>query len=149
MTTPQKLSTKELLAPCGMNCSRCSHYLAMTHGLTHAKDHAATCKGCRPRNKQCAYLKKHCDKLKNNELDFCFECGQFPCKRLAYLDDLYQRQYQLSPIDNLRQIQKLGVEGYIRSQKADFACPDCGDMICMHNQRCYNCNPPTRPSPLS
>jgi hypothetical protein len=78
-----ELINKELIAPCGMNCAICSGYLAYKNNLPKVRGKISHCKGCRPRNKQCAFLKKRCEdnlKLLRGEIDFCFECDFFPVR---------------------------------------------------------------------
>lgn len=48
----------ELVSPCGMNCSICANYLALKNQLRNKGVKMAFCQGCRPRNKNCAFLKK-------------------------------------------------------------------------------------------
>lgn len=72
----------QLIAPCGMNYAICSSYLAYKNNLPKVKGKIAHCKGCRIRNKQCAFLKKQCKdnhKLLRGEINFCFEYNCFPC----------------------------------------------------------------------
>jgi len=57
----------ELVSPCGMNCAVCSGYLAFKNDVKRKGIRMPYCLGCRPRNKNCAFLKKHCSKLSNGE----------------------------------------------------------------------------------
>jgi hypothetical protein len=101
METGKNLSA-ELIAPCGMNCALCSSYLALTNKLKSKGVKMPYCTGCRARNKQCAFLKKHCTRLLKVEVNFCFECPDFPCDRLKKLDDRYKSRYKMSMVDNSR-----------------------------------------------
>lgn len=71
-----------LVAPCGMNCGICSAFLG---------EQKTPCPGCLPRDKQCAFLKKKCKKIGNQEIRFCFECNIFPCENLQKLDKNYKK----------------------------------------------------------
>jgi len=62
---------KELIAPCGMNCAVCSGYLALKNDVKAKGVRMPYCKGCRPRDKKCAFLKKRCDLLLNKQLEYC------------------------------------------------------------------------------
>ena len=73
---------KELIAPCGMNCNVCANYLAMQHDLKKKGFHKSYCTGCRPRGKNCTFMSKQCDLLGKGLIGFCYECGDFPCRRL-------------------------------------------------------------------
>ena len=68
-----------LIAPCGMNCGICVSFFGYTLSDRKRKN---PCKGCRPSDKQCTFIKKQCDKLLNNKIEYCYECVEFPCKTL-------------------------------------------------------------------
>jgi hypothetical protein len=130
----------ELIAPCGMDCSACSAYLAFLNGIPRKRGRISHCIGCRPRNKQCAYLKGQCDLLPSNKIEFCFQCGRYPCDRLRRFDQRYRRTYGVSPIQNLEEIRAHGVESFIRSQQKRHGCATCGGMISVHNKKCFVCD---------
>ena len=129
----------EFIAPCGMNCSVCSSYLAMKNDLKTKGVRMPYCKGCRPRNKQCAFLKKRCPTLLNKKIKFCFECTSFPCNNLKTIDSRYRLLYRTSLIDNLLFLKENGEENFLIRQQKIWKCPHCGQSICCHNGICYNC----------
>jgi hypothetical protein len=129
----------ELIAPCGMDCNVCSGYLALKHDVRTKGVKMAYCKGCRPRDKQCAFLKKRCDLLLNNKVEFCYECEDFPCKNLEHIDKRYRTLYHMSLVDNLAFIKEHGLPEFLEHQKQKWQCPDCGDTICCHNGICFSC----------
>ena len=132
-------NTTELVAPCGMNCGLCASYLALKYDVKSQGIKMPTCTGCRPRGKQCAYLKKQCLKLNENNA-FCFECKDFPCHRLRTIDARYQSRYRTSFIENLMFIKEKGLEEFVRAQEKKWRCPECGvGVICCHNGICFNC----------
>lgn len=130
----------ELISPCGMNCALCSSYLAMKNDVKRKGVRMPYCIGCRPRNKNCAFLKKHCSKLSGGEVTFCFECSSFPCDRLKTLDDKYKARHRMSMIDNLSNIKENGIEKFLKSQEQLWKCKNCGELVCCHNGICYNCS---------
>jgi len=130
----------ELVAPCGMDCSTCSAYLAFLNGIPRKRGRISHCRGCRPRNKQCAYLKGQCDLLPRNKIEFCFQCGRYPCERLRHLDQRYRASYGVSPIQNLEEIRARGIETFIRNQQKRHGCATCGGMISVHNKKCFVCD---------
>lgn len=136
----QNHSENELVSPCGMNCSICANYLAMKNQVRNKGVKMAYCKGCIPRNKNCSFLKKHCDKLSSNLVDFCFECNDFPCLRLTNLDEKYKSKYKMSMIENLILIKNKGIEEFIDSQKRKWKCGKCGNLLSCHNGLCFNCD---------
>jgi hypothetical protein len=130
----------ELIAPCGMDCTVCSGYLAFKHEVRTKGVKMAYCKGgCRPRDKKCAFLKKRCDLLLNNKVEFCYECENFPCDNLKHIDKRYKTLYHMSLIDNLKFIKEHGLTKFLEHQKQKWQCPNCGDTICCHNGICFNC----------
>lgn len=132
--------TQQLIAPCGMNCGICSGYLAYKHNIPRRVVYH--CEGCRPRDKQCSFLKKKCVddlKLLKGEVEYCFECDSFPCESLAKLDKKYREGYAMSQIDNLMEIKSKGIDSFIESQEEKYACPNCGNLISIHNGKCFVC----------
>jgi len=141
---------KELIAPCGMDCSICSSYLAYSHNFPKRKGRPQ-CIGCRVRNRPCAFIRRDCELLKQNKITFCFECSRFPCRNLKYLDKRYIDSYGMSFVGNLIYIKANGLAKFIFGQKRKYKCPQCGDTLCIHNNKCYTCDrllleKPGRPS---
>jgi len=130
----------ELLAPCGMDCSSCSFYLAFLNGIPKKRGMISHCTGCRPRNKQCAYLKGQCELLSNHRVTFCFECPKYPCDRLSRFDRRYRQTYGVSPIKNLEDIREHGVLAFLRNQDEKYSCRTCGGRISVHNKKCFACD---------
>jgi hypothetical protein len=153
-------TASELIAPCGMNCALCASYLAYSSGVPKKAGKVSHCTGCRPRDKRCAFIKKRCVRLARKEIDFCFECGKMPCPDLLRVDKLYRTRYGMSPVANLEFIRTKGMAAFLRRQKKDHACPECGNLVCVHNGKCYACGAiapprvplapfPKRPVPLA
>ena len=125
-----------LMAPCGMNCALCYAYLK-------EKNH---CSGCLNENKNkpqhcitCGI--KNCDNTTGqNEIRYCYECGDFPCKRLKQLDKRYKTKYGMSMITNLETIKQSGMELFIDSEKSKWTCPHCGGILSVHKDNCLFCN---------
>jgi hypothetical protein len=130
---------KELVAPCAMNCAISSGYFALKHDVKSKGIKMPYCKGCRPRNNSCAFLKKKCDLLLNDKVKFCYECEVFPCESLKHIDKRYRTFFRMSPIDNLRFVQKNGMSRFLEAQGKKWQCPKCGEAICCHNRICFNC----------
>ena len=126
----------ELIAPCGMNCALCVAYFGYN---MNGRKRKVACVGCRPRNKGCAFVKKQCKLLTRNEVEFCFECSDFPCEQLKKLDRRYRKRYKMSMIENLNFIKEQGMEEFLEQQTEKYKCPACGETICVHNGVCYGC----------
>ena len=128
--------SEDLIAACGMNCRICIGYFGYTMS---GKKRKMRCIGCKPRDKSCAFLKKYCKKLSKNEIDYCYECSDFPCSHLEKLDKLYRERYNMSMIENLEYIRDNGMDSFLKKQKKKYQCPECGGVICVHNGICYSC----------
>ncbi len=139
-----KLSKKpkfdqELIASCGMNCGVCVAYLNFSHGTKKGK-YKVQCKGCRPRDKHCAFFKQRCNLLKNKKVEFCFECKDFPCKQLLKFDEKYKKRgWDVSFSENNKRIKKVGLKKFIKEQENKFQCSKCGGTISVHDNKCYDC----------
>ncbi|MCK5300814.1 MAG: DUF3795 domain-containing protein [Thermoplasmatales archaeon] len=123
-----------LIAPCGMNCGICRAYLREKN----------KCFGCRLSNKNKLSSRvncniKNCEELKKNNLKFCYLCKKFPCKRINNLDKRYRTKYNMSMIENLNNIKKIGIRKFVAIEKIRWACSKCGYTICVHTKNCFNC----------
>ena len=92
-----------------MDCGLCSGYLAYSHKLLKKKG-ITHCTGCRPRNKQCAFIIRDCTLLREKRIGFCFECPDFPCRNIRHIDNRYEIKYGMSFIENLILIKEKGFE---------------------------------------
>ena len=128
-----------LIAPCGMNCAVCSGYLAFKNDLRSQGIMRSYCAGCRPRGKNCAFLKKKCDLLGKGQVKYCYECPDFPCQTLKHLDKRYRTNYRMSMIENLEYIRDKGVAKLLKKESKKWRCPNCGGVICCHNGICFQC----------
>ena len=128
-----------LAGPCGFYCGTCRHYLARIKGLLKEKNLKHGCQGCRIQNKNCAWVKKDCVLIRKNHITFCFECEDFPCANLRKLDARHVRDDNVSLIDNLRRIKKIGTEPWLEEQEEEWRCSQCGGNICVMDGECYDC----------
>ena len=129
--------TVEMIAPCGMNCGICIAFFGYTMSGRKRKHPCIT---CRLRERPCAFIKKQCNKLTDREIEYCFECTDFPCKNLKTLDRRYRTKYGMSMVENLRHIQTNGIIQFLKNEKERWKCPTCGGVVCVHNKTCYTCN---------
>ncbi len=126
-----------LVAPCGMNCSICVAYLREKN----------KCPGCRGSDANKPKTRVHC-KIKTcpvmieKGVSFCFECEEFPCKLLLYLDKRYRMKYHMSMIENLESIKNNGIESFLNNEKVRWLCSACGGTICVHEGLCHSCKKP-------
>jgi hypothetical protein len=128
--------SEDLIAPCGMNCRICVGYFGYTMA---GKKRKMRCVGCNPSGKSCAFLKKYCNKLTKKEVNYCYECSDFPCIHLEKIDNTYRERYDMSIIENLKFIRDKGLNDFLEQQEEKYRCPECGGVVCVHNNICYNC----------
>jgi hypothetical protein len=128
-----------LIAPCGMNCAVCGGYLALTHKVKSQGIRMPYCTGCRVRDKKCAFLKKRCSILMNGDVEYCYECGDFPCRRLETIDKRYRSLFRMSLVDNLETIKNSGIGQLLEQQERKWKCSKCGGVISCHNGICFDC----------
>lgn len=126
----------KMIAPCGMNCRICLSFFGYA---VNGRKRKNRCIGCRPRDKRCAFVKKRCDELLNNKVEYCFECNNFPCENLTKLDKRYRENYGMSMIENLEYIQKNGINKFLEYERERWRCLKCGGVICVHDKKCYTC----------
>jgi hypothetical protein len=131
---------ESLIAPCGMNCSLCIAYQFREKDFNKHGFHRTYCPGCIPRGKNCTHMGDSCELLGKGSVRFCYECETFPCKRLKSLDKRYRTKYHMSMIENLKAIQKEGIENFLKNEKEKWSCKKCGERICCHNGLCMSCD---------
>jgi hypothetical protein len=125
------------IAPCGMNCALCMAYQRV----------ANRCHGCNGDDQQkpqyCVRCRiKQCPELRRQHATFCGECEAFPCTRIKNLDKRYRTKYGMNMIDNLRTIEKLGIEKFIRQEQRRWKCSHCGNLVSVHRPACLSCGAP-------
>ncbi|OGS23158.1 MAG: hypothetical protein A2252_02795 [Elusimicrobia bacterium RIFOXYA2_FULL_39_19] len=123
-----------LIAYCGMNCAICFGYLRKKN----------KCPGCRSRKNiskpnSCYKCKiVVCSKRNTNGYKFCFSCGRH-CLRLKQLDKRYRTKYNMSMLENLADIKRLGIKKFVKNEIKRWTCKKCGGTICVHKKYCYSC----------
>lgn len=117
------------IAPCGMDCRLCYGYVRTRN----------RCDGCLTTNTKCSRkcTLRYCDERKGKYCDHT--CALFPCRRLKNLDLRYRSKYGMSMIENLCQIESIGIRQFVRNENARWTCRTCGEIICVHRPSCLNC----------
>ncbi|MDX2413988.1 MAG: DUF3795 domain-containing protein [Bacteroidales bacterium] len=129
------MNNSDLIAPCGMNCAICLGYLREKNPCSGCRD----TEGYKPNQcNNCIII--NCDKLKETVSGFCYECADFPCKRLKQLDKRYSTKYNMSMLENLEYIKKNGLENFVKNEAERWKCDQCGGVICVHRGICLKCN---------
>jgi len=123
--------TPEMLAPCGVNCAACSAYLdakrpcptCRTPDEAHKRK---SCIGCE--KKKCAF---------DRDLQWCFECAEFPCTKLKSMNRRYTRDYGVDLIQNGLDARK-DMQKFMKTQRTRCTC-ECGGIIDQHRRQCSEC----------
>ena len=128
-----------LIAPCGMNCGVCMAYLRVKN----------RCTGCRglieDKSKSRLNCKiKNCAKLNS---EFCYTCSEFPCKLITHIDKRYRTKYYMSMIENLQNIQRIGLDRFVLNETSRWTCRNCGGTICVHKGCCSSCGEKIKSTP--
>ena len=117
-----------LVAPCGLDCFNCEVYEEnLTNEMTdfiHQKmgvpKKEIPCKGCHQQDGRHFHLSSagcatyNCSKEKG--VNFCCDCGDFPCSFLAPLAEMADKYPHNMKVYNLCRIKKIGVERWIEEE---------------------------------
>lgn len=125
-----------LTAPCGKDCFNCPLYTGEENRENRAKflernnlqPDQFECPGCRINKGYCPGLEilkidGHCKLyacVKDKNVEFCFECNEFPCPKLQPLADRAERVPHALKIFNLCMIQKMGVEKWAKEHSKEI-----------------------------
>jgi len=114
---------EELAAPCGLYCGACPIYKAQTDRVLAEKlaprlglpIEACACLGCRGQKGRVRVMGEQiCETydccVNEKGLDFCYQCPDFPCSKLAPCADRAAEIPHNTKIYNLLLIQKNGVD---------------------------------------
>jgi hypothetical protein len=116
---------RALSAPCGLDCFNCELYVDnltdkfanLIHEKTGVPLQDIACKGCRQQDGKHFHLgEKGCATLnciKEKEVDFCCNCDEFPCAKLAPTADQAARYPHNMKMYNLCRIKQFGLEKWI------------------------------------
>lgn len=121
------------VAPCGIICDICL-------GFQRRKNRCAGCTNTGFKPDHCNNCRiKLCSEERVKDGRYCIYCSEFPCKLIKHLDKRYTTKYNESPIQNLKTISRIGIHGFINSEKEKWTCMQCGNLLCVHRDACLNC----------
>ena len=118
----------KLTAPCGLYYGGCSLYRArsdkalaerMAQRMGVSADMVPICLSCRAQEGRIAVVAEPVCSTYNcavseKGLEFCYQCDQFPCLKLAPCADRAQEIPHNSKVYNLLLLQKLGIEKWLQ-----------------------------------
>ncbi|MEI6765640.1 MAG: DUF3795 domain-containing protein [Bacteroidota bacterium] len=140
-TTPNRLDTY-----CGLYCGACVVYQANCNGtatrLTDEfglKPDDVTCNGCRSSvNSNCAKSCRIKPCAQENNVEFCFECPDYPCNHLVeFKNDKYLHRSFV--INNLEEIKKSGYKKWTEEQQKRWKCAECNEPFHWYEDTCKKC----------
>ena len=113
MKMPEAIGS-QLFAPCGMNCmvcfAHCSTKKACGGCLGTDESKPGHCRTC---------LRKNC--AAERELSYCYECSDFPCRRIRDLDRSYRKRYGVSLIEQSLFVKENGIELFLENERKRYA----------------------------
>ena len=125
-----KETAKKMTTPCGLPCFHCPAYLAtksdkirkLVAQTLNVPEEKAACNGCRPSKGMISMLKpgeqcKIYQCITEKNIDFCFECEDFPCKRFQPYADKASFPHN-TKMYQLCMIKKLGLEKWANEEAA-------------------------------
>ncbi|MFC1860665.1 DUF3795 domain-containing protein [Chloroflexota bacterium] len=116
---------RALISPCGLYCGVCPLYIARTDETLRGKiarqrdipvEKVTLCQGCRPSRGMVTVAGGDtiCDTYRcavnDKKVEFCYECEDFPCLKLAPCADRAHEIPHNTKIYNLILLQKLGID---------------------------------------
>lgn len=131
---------------CGLYCGACSVLAANKEG--NVKEAAKkwdmnpgdiVCYGCK--TETISVYCKDCDIkdcAEDRGVDFCFQCGNYPCNRLIEFNH-DECPHHSVVMKNLETISKNGIEYWLNEQEKRWKCPECGTVFTWYDETCKNC----------
>ncbi len=124
---------QKMFAPCGMNCKVCYRHLRQKKA----------CMGCLlsddNKPEHCRKCKiKVCAKSKN--ITYCYECGDYPCKRIKYMEKSYTQRYGTGLMQNSSSVKSDGLAKFMHDEKVRWTCVHCGGIVSLHDAQCSECH---------
>ena len=119
---------RALITPCGLYCGSCPLYIARTDETLRTKiaerqgilvEKVLVCAGCRPLQGLIpvfglgAVCETYACAVDDKKVEFCYECEDFPCLKLAPCADRAQEIPHNSKVYNLIWLQKEGIDTWL------------------------------------
>lgn len=116
------MDIRKLSAPCGLDCFNCELYeeniteatKELVAEMTGKEVDSISCEGCRVNgcsvNPSCATL----ECVNEKKVEFCFECTEFPCEKLAPSKDGADIYPHNMKVYNLCRMEKLGIDAWAK-----------------------------------
>jgi hypothetical protein len=120
---------RKLTAPCGIDCFNCEMFKEnitpemqkLIGGYKKADPSTIGYRGCRESG--CLVIPGECETkacISEKKVEFCFECSEFPCRRLQPCLDGAERYPQNFKLFNLCRIQAAGLEQWASGEAGEI-----------------------------
>jgi hypothetical protein len=120
MLTQERL---DMVAPCGMDCGICEMHTCEENSPLYDRliergipKESIPCKGCRTIKGMCPVIKEKCKTFmcySGRNINFCYECDEFPCRKLHPAADRAEILPHNLKIFNLCTIKNSGIEEFL------------------------------------
>jgi hypothetical protein len=136
-----------IAAVCGLYCGACTFYIGSQEDPERLAALAARhgkpiqdlyCDGCMGERR--TYYCETCTLTRcaqNRGVDFCSQCGDYPCGELIAFESKYPHRIGLRT--SLEMIRDRGWEAWEAEMKALYACPACGTTNSAYDLSCRTC----------
>jgi len=142
-------SNKELAAACGLYCGACGIYLATQESDSEKILHYAVvlnqtfdetlCDGCGAKRKSlhCSKTCTFIDCKKQNNVHFCNECNEFPCKALHEFKS--KMPHRIEIVNAQYRMKEIGLDKWLLEMTDYFSCSHCKTLNSAYHMVCRKC----------
>lgn len=138
---------KTFAAVCGLYCRSCRWFIGTTEdpqmlrrlaAERHYTEEEARCYGCRSA-KRLVYCRdcKMSACAAERGIDFCSQCGEFPCAELKQFQAAMPHRSDLWA--NLERIRSAGYRQWLEEIRQDYLCPRCRCLNATYDLKCRKC----------
>jgi hypothetical protein len=143
-----RVPDKRLAAVCGLFCPACTVFigtredpnrLALLSQRIGFPVEELRCEGCRS-DRRCFFCRDKCKMAAcaaAKGLDFCGECGDYPCPELTDFQAAMPHRIELW--SSLERIRSVGYETWYTEMIDHFSCPQCGAINSAYDFICRKC----------
>jgi hypothetical protein len=152
---PEPEDVKNRVGICGLYCGTCPYYLAFRNNDTELIQRLAREKNLAPEEIRCDgclsnRVSTHCADCRHGfrecsaqqGVTWCFECSQFPCKRLEDFKDIHVVNgvsHHAHVVEDLAEMKSIGIAAWVEKQDSRSRCPHCGEHQYWYDQSCSTC----------
>jgi len=145
-----------LVAPCGLYCGACPMYLASRKGNEQKREELSKqfasgkmnmkpedflCDGCISGGRVAVFCRR-CEMrscaAEKSDVTRCSDCSDFPCSLITNFNN-DGMLHHAEVLENIRNIQKMGIKDWTRHEKDRWMCPECRYPISWYDAKCSNC----------